>query len=135
MYAGDVGNDGQEKTGLDDSTRGIQAESEFDAHSIEYSEAGSLSGTDEHQSQRIDRALGQRSGRKRGAADIGKMLRQLRQIRQTHLAYVEAHGQRLETRLKENREHHQKILGEMDRLEDELTKLIEQFKEEEETST
>ncbi|WP_226580940.1 hypothetical protein [Microseira wollei] len=62
------------------------------------------------------------------------MLRQLRQIRQAHLAYVEAHGQRLEARLKENREHHQKILGEINDLEDELTKLLEEFEEEEASS-
>ncbi|GET38186.1 hypothetical protein MiSe_29400 [Microseira wollei NIES-4236] len=134
MYAGDVGDDRQEKTGLDDSTRGVQAEGEPDANPIQYSEARSLSGTDEYKSERIDRALGEGHGRKRGTANIGKMLRQLRQIRQAHLAYVEAHGQRLEARLKENREHHQKILGEINDLEDELTKLLEEFEEEEASS-
>ena len=129
MYASGTSNDREEKTDLDDSTRGVQGKGKPDADSIQHSEAGSLSRSDEHESERIDRALGEESGGKRGTADIGKMLRQLKQIRQAHLAYVEAHGQRLEARLKENREHYQKILEEIDDLEDELTKLLGQFEE------
>lgn len=131
MYVGNEGDDRKEKADLDDPARGVQGKGECDADSIQHPEVRSLSRFDEHEPERTDRTLGEEFGGERRTPNIGKMLRQLKQIRQAHLAYVEAHGQRLETRLKENREHHQKILEEINDLEDELTKLLGQFEEDE----
>lgn len=51
---------------------------------------------------------------------FGKILRQLREIREAHLAYVNAHTERLRARLTEDEEYRQKIAENMDRLEQEI---------------
>lgn len=55
---------------------------------------------------------------------IGGILRQLRSLQEAHLAYVNAHGDRLESRLAENRQHKQSILQDMEDLEGEINKLL-----------
>jgi hypothetical protein len=55
---------------------------------------------------------------------IGGILRQLRSLQEAHLAYVNAHGDRLEARLAENRQHKQTILQDMEDLEGEVNKLL-----------
>lgn len=59
-----------------------------------------------------------------GETTTGKILSQLRELREAHLAYVKAHEQRLEARLRESREHQDKVVDEMDRLEQEIIDLL-----------
>lgn len=66
-----------------------------------------------------------------GTTDFGGMLSQLRKLKEAHLAYVKAHERRLETRLKENREHQAKILSEMDDLEQHIVEVLEKSQSEE----
>lgn len=81
-----------------------------------------------HESIRSDRTLGETNGWKFRAARLGGIQRQLRQLQSQHLAYVEAHGQRLEARLQENRQHKTIILAEIAALEKELSELITEAK-------
>lgn len=64
-------------------------------------------------------------------AIIGGILRQLRQLQEAHLAYVEAHGERLEARLADNRKHKQQIISDMEELEKGIRKLLETERKEE----
>lgn len=61
-----------------------------------------------------------------GKRPTGKILGQLRELREAHLAYVKAHEERLEKRLNENRQHQDRIINEMNRLEREIMTLLEQ---------
>lgn len=61
-----------------------------------------------------------------GASGIGGILGQLREIKESHLAYVKGHEQRLEARLKEAKKHQLVTLEKIERLEKELTVLLEQ---------
>jgi hypothetical protein len=51
---------------------------------------------------------------------LGKILSQLRKLREEHLKYVNAHTERLKERLAEDEEHRQQIISEMDELEQEI---------------
>lgn len=64
-------------------------------------------------------------------AIIGGILRQLRQLQEAHLAYIEAHGERLEARLADNRKHKQQIISDMEELEKGIRKLLETERKEE----
>lgn len=55
---------------------------------------------------------------------IGKILRQLRSLQAAHLAYVQSHKERLETRLQENQKHQANIIKEMEELEAVIVKLL-----------
>ncbi|MEL7039820.1 MAG: hypothetical protein AAFO04_30120, partial [Cyanobacteria bacterium J06592_8] len=55
---------------------------------------------------------------------FGGIRSQLKQLQADHLAYVEAHGQRLEARLQENRKHKSKVLADIEVLQKELDDLI-----------
>jgi hypothetical protein len=55
---------------------------------------------------------------------VGGILRQLRQLQKAHLAYVEAHQERLETRLSESKAHKNQITSDMEQLEAELNELL-----------
>lgn len=68
-------------------------------------------------------------------AIIGGILRQLRQLQNAHLAYIEAHGQRLEARLAENRKHKQQTIRDMEELEKGIHKLLETERKEETSDT
>jgi hypothetical protein len=68
-------------------------------------------------------------------AIIGGILRQLRQLQETHLAYIEAHGERLEARLADNRKHKQQVIRNMEELEKEIHKLLETERKEEKSDT
>ncbi|MEG4459275.1 hypothetical protein QUA58_31410 [Microcoleus sp. N9_A1] len=59
-----------------------------------------------------------------GKANIGKILSQLRVLQQSHLAYVEAHEERLKNRLKAAEEHHNNITDQMNQLEQEILALL-----------
>lgn len=59
----------------------------------------------------------------------GKILRQLRDIQQAHLAYVKADEKRLESRLKENQKHQTKIAEEMQSLEEAILQLLQEESE------
>lgn len=58
-----------------------------------------------------------------GEAVIGKILSQLRELREAHLAYVNAHSDRLRARLAEDEEHRSKIITDMDELEQQLLQI------------
>lgn len=59
-----------------------------------------------------------------GKANLGKILSQLRELQRSHLAYVEAHEQRLQSRLKAAQEHHNQALNQMKLLEQEILSLL-----------
>ena len=62
----------------------------------------------------------------------GKILRQLRELQQAHLAYVKAHEKHLEVRLKENQKHQRKIAEDMQKLENVILQLLQEDEIEEE---
>lgn len=59
-----------------------------------------------------------------GEANLGKILSQLRELQRSHLAYVEAHEERLENRLKAAKEHHTTVINQMNELEQEILYLL-----------
>jgi hypothetical protein len=59
-----------------------------------------------------------------GKANLGKILSQLRILQRSHLAYVEAHEERLKNRLKAAEEHHNNITEQMNQLEQEILCLL-----------
>lgn len=91
-------------------------------------QAGKTSENAEYKQIGSDRAVGQTNGWKLRAARLGGIRGQLRQLQAEHLAYVEAHGQRLEQRLQENRQHKTKVLADIAALEKELGELIDEAK-------
>lgn len=60
----------------------------------------------------------------RREANFGKILGQVRELQCSHLAYVEAHEERLQTRLKAAKEHHNQVLSRMKLLEEEILSLL-----------
>jgi hypothetical protein len=59
-----------------------------------------------------------------GEANLGKILSQLRELQRSHLAYVEAHEERLQNRLKAAKEHHSSVMNQMNELEQEILCLL-----------
>ena len=59
-----------------------------------------------------------------GEASLGKILSQLRELQRSHLAYVEAHEERLQNRLKAAKEHHTTVINQMNELEQEILCLL-----------
>ena len=59
-----------------------------------------------------------------GKANLGKILSQLRILQRSHLAYVEAHEERLKNRLRAAEEHHNNITEQMNQLEQEILCLL-----------
>lgn len=59
-----------------------------------------------------------------GKANLGKILSQLRKLQHSHLAYVQAHEERLKNRLKAAEEHHSNITDQMNHLEQEILALL-----------
>jgi len=66
----------------------------------------------------------QKSSINGGKASFGKILSQLRELQRSHLAYVEAHEERLQSRLKAAQEHHSQVLDQMKLLEQEILCLL-----------
>jgi len=56
---------------------------------------------------------------------IGKILCQLKELQEIHLAYVRAHRQRLELRLEENKDHEAKIVDRVTQLEAIISGLLQ----------
>lgn len=71
---------------------------------------------DGSESKRSDREDFSRNEGGEAAADFGKILSQLEEIREAHLAYLNAHTDRLRARLAEDDEHRQKLINDMDKL-------------------
>ena len=94
--------------------------------SFDSGQAGFFSQDDEYQSQRSNRTLGSYNGYAFRVARLGGIYSRLKQLQAQHLAYVDAHGQRLEARLQENRQHKTQVLREISVLEKELLQLIEE---------
>ncbi len=92
----------------------FRAQSEFD-------------GAESHSANNADGARPDR-GRadtfRRAEGNIGKIVGQLRELQQTHLAYVEAHEARLQQRLEQARRHHQQVLGKMQDMEAAIQELL-----------
>lgn len=57
--------------------------------------------------------------------NFGKILSQLREIEQSHLAYVGAHKKRLETRLNDAEEHERKFTSQVEAVEQQILSLME----------
>ena len=66
---------------------------------------------------------GQESPNK-GQGTTGKMLRQLRDLQDTHLAYIDSNTQLLEAQLVANTQHRDKIIENMKRLEKNMLELL-----------
>lgn len=66
----------------------------------------------------------ERSNHNRRQTNFGKILSQLRELQQSHLAYVESHEERLRARLKAAEEHHDQVLNQMKLLEQEILSLL-----------
>ncbi len=60
-----------------------------------------------------------------GQGDFGKILRQLRELKETHLAYVDSQQKNLESQLASNAEHRQEISESIDALENQLIEILE----------
>ncbi|WP_445304764.1 MULTISPECIES: hypothetical protein [unclassified Microcoleus] len=52
------------------------------------------------------------------------MLSQLRELQQSHLAYVESHEERLRVRLEAAQQHHQDVMEKMKKIEQEILCLL-----------
>lgn len=68
---------------------------------------------------------------KQPETNIGKIISQLRDLQTSHLAYVEAHEQRLAQRLEQARRHHQQVLAKMQDMESAIQELIAELEDEE----
>ncbi|MEG4032216.1 hypothetical protein QUA06_28740 [Microcoleus sp. POL8_C6] len=66
----------------------------------------------------------QKSFNNGGEASFGKMLSQLRELQQSHLAYVESHEERLRVRLEAAQQHHQDVMEKMKQIEQEILCLL-----------
>lgn len=62
-----------------------------------------------------------------GEGDIGGIISQLRDLQQAHLAYVDAHEERLRKRLAESQEHRRKVAENMERLEQQAMRLLNEI--------
>jgi hypothetical protein len=60
----------------------------------------------------------------RTEGNIGKIVGQLRELQRSHLAYVEAHEERLQQRLEQARKHHQQVLSKMQDMESAIEELL-----------
>lgn len=96
--------------------------------------ARSLDTTQRESSETGDVSLGfggidsQRGSSNRGdrtKRTAGGILRQLKQIKEAHLAYVNAHTERLRARLAEDEQHRQQIIDDIDQLGQEIVELLE----------
>jgi hypothetical protein len=97
---------------------------------------GSKSSTDGDEPNGINFTSGSRGNHQRqdlnpinSKADIGKILSQLRDIEQSHLAYVGAHKKRLETRLNDAEEHERKFKSQVEAVEQQIRDLMESMQE------
>lgn len=124
-----ISNDEFRKPGESHEVRGTQSQSEYDVDANERDASGQAIQADGNQSKRASRTYSQKFSNKGAETDLGGMLRQLRKIREAHLAYVNSHTERLKMRLAEDDDHRQQVIEDMDRLE---TQLLEHLAEESE---
>lgn len=61
--------------------------------------------------------------------NFGKILSQLREIEQSHLAYVGSHKKRLETRLNDAEEHERKFVSQVEAVEKQILDLMESLQQ------
>lgn len=102
-----------------------QSQSEHEPDSVNCSATRSTLESDEHQPERGYRALGSSNRCQSRPGGVGGILNQLRRLQSDYLAYIETHGQHLKRSLQENHEHKQKVLTELEVLENELLDLLE----------
>lgn len=93
---------------------------------------GSESSFTGNEQDRVNYASGSRGNYQRENLDqinsernFGKILSQLREIEQSHLAYVGAHKKRLETRLNDAEEHERKFISQVEAVEQQILNLME----------
>lgn len=106
--------------------RGTQGKGQPNADPYSNISPGQLGGKDGNKPERSSGATSKESQAESEQRDIGGILRQLRNLQQTHLAYVDAHGERLRKRLAENQEHRQRIADDMQRLEGIVLDLLDE---------
>jgi|SRR4028119_591672 hypothetical protein len=113
-----VSADGQE----DQNRRTWREESEVPVHadSNDLRETGQASTADGSEQKRGTRTTVKEAHSEQGEDGFGKILSQLRKLREEHLKYVNAHTERLKERLAEDEEHRQQLISEMDELEQEI---------------
>lgn len=109
--------------GEEDKARGVRRKQDqirIHADGDGIRETGHSSTTDGSKPKRGDRENFKEDDTEQGAEPIGKILSQLRELREAHLAYVNAHSDRLKARLAEDDEHRSQIVEGMDSLEQEI---------------
>lgn len=107
----------------ENQARRIQEANEFDPNSYCGEELRGISEAIGIERQRGSGAVCKNANQTR-AQNIGGMMRQLSEIRQAHLAYVDAHAERLKKRLAENQEHRKTFTETASKLENEINKLL-----------
>lgn len=75
---------------------------------------------DGSESERSNRENFSTANTREGEANPGKILSQLEAIRAAHLAYINAHTDRLRARLAEDEEHRSKIITDIDELREQI---------------
>jgi vacuolar-type H+-ATPase subunit I/STV1 len=118
--------DGKDETGFRKDKRNDQN------RSAAMESAGSESTLAGDEQDRANYSSGTRGNHQREDFDqpdpernIGKILSQLREIEQSHLAYVGAHKKRLETRLNDAEEHERKFISQVEAVEQQIRDLME----------
>lgn len=116
---------GNENGERQDSIWGTQDPNQCDADTNGSGNAGQAGESVRCEPKRSSRTDDQGFERHRREKNPGGILRQLRALQAAHLAYVEAHQERLQKRLEESNQHKSKILEEMHQLEEDLLELLQ----------
>lgn len=111
--------------GRQDPIWGIKDPNQCDVDSDSSGNAGQTGGSVGCQSERGSRTDSERAEHLSREKNPGGILRQLKALQAAHLAYVDAHQERLKKRLKESDQHKSKILEEMKQLEEDLMELLQ----------
>ncbi|MCT7948282.1 hypothetical protein NG798_00550 [Ancylothrix sp. C2] len=111
----------------DEKTAGKRNDSDRQGSMGCFRPQGAVDGVESHSVNNSDgaRTDGSRANLdQRTEGNIGKIVGQLRELQRSHLAYVEAHEERLRQRLEQAKKHHQQILGKMQEMEAAIEELI-----------
>lgn len=117
-----------EKEGKDRGTRRAKSEVPTDVDTDSLGQAGQVSRADAGEPERGDGEALTTVNTQWREACLGKILSQLRELREAHLAYVNAHTDRLRVRLAEDEEHRSQIMTGLDELEQEIILQMEKVK-------
>lgn len=113
------------RNGEKDQAEGIRGKQAQASNHVDADSIGKTRRISQHDGGKSQRSDGKAfaSDTEWGKTVIGKILSQLRELREAHLAYVNAHSDRLRARLAEDDEHRSKIITDMDALEQQLLQI------------